>query len=143
MQFEISNNVPGNTYQWLNSETNISGATSSAFSAVSSGSYSVIVTNSNNCSATSNQLTVTVNQLPVAIITPQGTTIFCNGASVILTTNNQPLSTDFQWQNSGANIAGATLSAFSAISSGNNTVIVTNDNNCSATSLATTVTVNS
>ena len=138
-----ANTGAGFNYQWLNTGADISGATLSALSAVSSGIYSVIVTNSNNCSATSNQVTVTVNPLPLATITPLGSTTFCQGGSVQLGITNYELGNSYQWQNAGANITGATLSSFSAMSSGNYTVIATNSSNCSATSLATTVTVNS
>jgi gliding motility-associated-like protein len=54
------------TYQWYNGSTSILGATSPTFTASLGGSYSVLVTNSNGCQATSAPVTVTVNALPDA-----------------------------------------------------------------------------
>jgi hypothetical protein len=67
-----ANTGTGLTYQWKNNGTNITGATAVSFTATSSGSYTVVVTNSNGCSATSTQIPVssdiistpTFNQVP-------------------------------------------------------------------------------
>src|SRR5262249_9089447 len=65
-----ANTGSGLTYQWKKDGNNISGATSSSYSATTSGSYKVIVTNSNSCSDSSSAVTVTVNSLPTASATP-------------------------------------------------------------------------
>ena len=59
-----ANTGAGLSYQWQNSGINITGATSSNYNATASGNYSVVVTNSINCSAISNSTSVTVNPLP-------------------------------------------------------------------------------
>jgi hypothetical protein len=56
-----ANTGTGLSYQWKNNGTNISGATAASYTANASGSYTVVVTNSNNCSATSAATLVTVN----------------------------------------------------------------------------------
>ncbi len=48
------------TYQWLLNGSNISGATTGSYTAMQSGSYSLMVTDTNGCMAVSNGLTVTV-----------------------------------------------------------------------------------
>jgi hypothetical protein len=48
------------TYQWLLNGSNISGATANTYTATQSGSYSLMVTDSNGCSAVSTPLTLTI-----------------------------------------------------------------------------------
>jgi len=79
-------------------------------------------------------ITITVNQLPTATITPNGVTTFCHGDSVILTAS---ANSSYLWSNN------ATTQSIIASSSGDYSVIVTGGNGCSATSLPTSVTVNS
>ncbi|MEO8768716.1 MAG: T9SS type A sorting domain-containing protein [Ferruginibacter sp.] len=59
-----ANTGTGLSYQWQIGTVNITGATSSSFVASVSGSYTVIVTNANGCSATSAAVVVTSNPLP-------------------------------------------------------------------------------
>ncbi|MFT7452904.1 MAG: hypothetical protein ACI9VN_003640, partial [Patescibacteria group bacterium] len=51
------------TYQWLLNGTEITGATSSVFTASENGDYSVFVTGSNGCSNTSAEMTVTLTDV--------------------------------------------------------------------------------
>jgi hypothetical protein len=141
-----ANTGTGLTYQWKLDGGNYTGtgATSSSITANASGNYTVIVTNSSNCSTTSSATTVTVNSLPIATITPATATTFCQGGSVVLNANTGTGLT-YQWKLDGGNYTGtgAISSSITANASGNYTVIVTNSSNCSTTSSATTVTVNS
>jgi len=129
----------GILYQWNNSAGAIAGATSATYIATTAGSYSVAVTNSNKCSATSAPKVVIVNTLPTATVTANGATTFCQGGNVSLTTSGGTL---YQWNNAAGPIAGATNSTYAAITTGSYTVKVTNANNCFAISAATAVTVN-
>jgi hypothetical protein len=52
------------SHQWFIGGSSISGATTSTYTATTAGSYTVQVTNSNGCSATSATLAVAVNALP-------------------------------------------------------------------------------
>jgi gliding motility-associated-like protein len=109
------------------------GATTQSINITGSGSNTVTITDVNGCSATSSATTVTVNALPTATITPGGATTFCAGGSVNLTA---PLSSSYLWS------TGAATQSINITSSGSNTVTITDVNGCSATSSATTVTVN-
>ncbi|HEY0160933.1 MAG TPA: ELWxxDGT repeat protein, partial [Thermoanaerobaculia bacterium] len=117
----------GTSYLWSN------GATTRDITVSASGNYSVTVTNANGCSATSSATSVMVNPLPTATVTPLGATTFCEGGSVTLRASE---GTSYLWSN------GATTRDITVSASGNYSVTVTNANGCSATSSATTVTVN-
>jgi hypothetical protein len=134
-----ANTGTGLTYQWFNNATAISGATSASFTATTSGSYTVVVTNASTCSSTSTASVVTMNSLPTASITPATATTFCQGGSVILNANTGAGLT-YQWRLNGNPISGATLSSYTANASGSYTVVVTNASACSSTSTAVVVT---
>jgi len=136
-----ANTGTGLSYQWRLNGTNISGATGVSYTANSSGSYTVVVTNASGCSATSTTTVVTVNALPTATITPANTTTFCQGGSVVLNANTGTGLT-YQWRLNGTIITGATSASYTANASGSYTVVVTNASGCSATSTTTVVTVN-
>lgn len=59
-----ANSGAGLTYQWRNNGNNISSATNASYIANATGSYSVVVTNSIGCTATSTATAVTVNPIP-------------------------------------------------------------------------------
>ena len=118
----------GYTYTWSN------GATTQSIATSASGSFSVTVTDGNGCSATSAPSVVTVNALPATpSISAGGPTTFCAGGSVTLTA---PAGYTYAWSN-GANTQAVTIN-----NSGSYSVTVTDANGCSATSVATGVTVN-
>lgn len=135
-----ANTGTGLTYQWMNSGSPISGATTATYAATASGNYAVVVTNSNNCSATSTAIPVTVNTVN-ANVTANGPTTFCTGGSVVISVPSGASQT-YQWKLNGNNITGATGTNYTAAASGNYTVLVTNTGNgCSATSAAMVITV--
>lgn len=115
------------SYAWSN------GATTSSISPTTTGNYSVTVTDNHGCTNTSASTSVTVNALPTATITPSGATTFCAGGSVTLTAS---AGTSYSWSN------GATTPSITVTTTGSYTVTVTNASGCSATSAATSVTVN-
>ena len=117
------------SYLWSNN------ATTQSISATTSGSYTVTLTNALGCSTTSLPVAVTVFATPTATITAGGATTFCQGGNVTLNANvGSGLS--YQWNNFTNN---QTLVVSAA---GPYTVTVTDANGCSATSTATTITVN-
>ena len=139
--FFTANSGTGLTYQWLNNGSNIPGANTADFTATSAGSYAVIVQNSNGCSASSTANSVTVNPLPTATTSPTGTTTFCQGNSVTINTNTGS-GLSYQWQNNGVSISGANSSSYLANSTGSYAVVITDNNGCSQSSSSTAVTVN-
>jgi len=121
------------SYQWYKDGTAIVGATDSSLSASASGSYRVLVGNASGCSQLSTATAIVVNALPTATMSASGSTTFCQGDSVVL---SAPAGYSYLWSN------GATTQSISAKTAGSYTVTLTNANGCSATSAATSVTVN-
>lgn len=116
----------GNSYLWSN------GASTQSITVANAGSYTVTVDQGNACINTSAASVVSVNPLPVAVITAGGPTSFCEGGSVILTASG---GTSYLWS------TGAATTSINTSAGGNYSVMVTDANNCSATSSATTVNV--
>jgi len=119
----------GSTYLWSN------GATTPGINVISSGNYTVRVTDANGCqSVASVPIIVTVNALPVPTINAGGPTTFCDGGSVTLTSST---GTGYLWS------TGATTASINITTSGSYTVRVTDAYGCqSAASAATMVNVN-
>ncbi|WP_111000642.1 Ig-like domain-containing protein [Taibaiella soli] len=132
----------GYTYQWLQNNTPISGATSLQYAAKTTGSYTVNVYNASNCFGTSVAKAVSVNPLDVTV-TPSGSLSFCTGSNVVLsvlTASNQT----YQWMNNGASISGETNASYTANATGNYSVAVSNSvSGCNRTSTVQVVTVGS
>ncbi len=101
--------------------------------------YRAVITSGACVAGTSSIATVTVKPTPsTPSVSAGGPTIFCQGGSVLLTSN---AATDNQWYKDNILINGATNPTYSATMAGDYTVIVT-INGCSSTSNALTVTVN-
>jgi hypothetical protein len=130
----------GYTYTWYNGSNIIAGATTSLYTATTSGVYTVVITNG-PCVATSVSRTVVVNPLPAAAITAAGPTALCNGGVVVLNANTGAGLT-YQWRLGVANIPGATSASYTAAATGNYSVVVSNGT-CSNTSGDIAVTVSS
>ena len=113
------------TYSWTNS------ATSQNLSSLAAGTYTVTVTDANNCTAAS---TATINPAPSAVTASAvATQIVCNGGtgSIALTASGGTGTLTFAWSNS------ATSQNLSGLSAGTYTVTVTDANLCAATANAT------
>lgn len=132
----------GATYTWFNNGTAIAGATAATYTANASGSYTAVAT-ANACpSAASAATTVTINAAPATpTFTASGNTVFCNGGTVTFTATSTTPGVTYQWFNNGTALANATNATYTASASGSYTVNAL-ANGCSATSAATTVTVN-
>ncbi len=108
----------GQSYLWSN------GSTSSSINVSSPGSYSVQVTNTDNCTAASTAINVT-SLLAVASITPSGSTLLCPGNNVNL---NASSGSAWLWSN------GATTQTISVNQAGNYSVTIINSNGCTEVS---------
>jgi hypothetical protein len=118
-------------YQWKKDGDNI-GTDSPTYVASAAGVYTVVVTGVCG-SATSDPATVTVNANPAApTITPLSSTAFCPGGNVILRSSY-----------ASGNIWNTTAATqdITVADAGSYTVVYTDANGCSATSLPLTVTV--
>ncbi len=136
-----SSTASGNTYQWRNGGSAISGATSSTYTATQTGTYTVTVTNG-TCVATSNAISVSATgNGPTPVITTHGAASFCSGGNVILTTQ-QASGNTYQWRLNGTALSGATSYAYTAYMNGAMTVTVTNGG-CSTTSAPVNISVGS
>jgi hypothetical protein len=120
-------------YQWKLNGVNIAGATGSTYSANTSGSYTVLVTNANGCSLLSPAFTVASVTLPSATITPASSPTFCQGESVVL---SAPAGSSYLWSN------GAMTQSITVSQAGTYHVTVTNSSGCSVTSAPQLVVVN-
>jgi hypothetical protein len=105
-------------------------ATTATIAASTSGTYTVTVTNANDCTNSTSSV-VTVNSLPTAVITADGPTTFCQGGSVTLTASG---GNGYLWSNL------ATGASISVTTEGTYDVTVTNAGGCT-NSAGTTVTV--
>ncbi|MEO8147855.1 MAG: PQQ-dependent sugar dehydrogenase [Bacteroidia bacterium] len=129
----------GLTYQWYKNNVVIAGAVSSSYTTTVNGTYKVVVTKTGGCSATSNSVQVTF--APTAKITASGPTTFCAGGSVVFNATTGTGLT-YLWKRNNVNIAGATVSSYTATQAGTYKVKITNANGCTKTSNALTVTIN-
>lgn len=129
----------GTGNQWSRNGTPINGATNATYSATTSGSYTVVAT-VGCASAPSAATVVTVNAIPAApSITPGGSTTFCEGGSVTLTSS---IGAGNQWYRNGLALGGQTGTATIAATSGFYTVTTTANGCPSPQSSYVFVTVN-
>jgi hypothetical protein len=139
----LSANVTGGSgnfsYVWRNFGNIVAGS-GSTLVVSSPGFYTVRVTdNTNICSRTSAGFAVSVS--PTAGLVISGPLSFCTGNNVLFTVDSAANYT-FQWKESGVNIFGSTLSNYTATTSGNYSVEVTDISlACSLISDTQTVTV--
>jgi hypothetical protein len=111
----------GYTYQWYRSSIAVSGATSSAFSATTSGNYKVELSNNGCAPKTSLSTTATINTAPSAVITK-----IVNGyAYNTLRATGTGTGVSYQWHKNDTAIAGATVRDYIATTSGSYRVMVT------------------
>lgn len=129
----------GLNYQWLESGTVITGATSSSYTASTAGSYTVQVSSAANCVAPSAPTVITVNPTPVVTLNIPAAASFCAGDSLLLTTTNAALA--YQWLDNGNAISGATNDHYTVLTAGDYSVSITDANGCSGTSPMTAINV--
>ena len=103
---------------------------------LSAGSYSVIVTDANNCSETSG--TITVNEPSAIVLSSIVTSVFCSGGNTgeidLTVSGGTPLYT-YLWSN------GAITQDINALAIGAYTVTVTDANGCTASHSTTVISI--
>ncbi|MFN8154104.1 MAG: gliding motility-associated C-terminal domain-containing protein [Bacteroidia bacterium] len=122
IDLSVAGGTPGYSYQWSN------GSTNEDLINLSAGSYTVTVTDVNNCVSTQ---TFTVNQPQAALSAAETiSSVNCNGgqdASITLSINGGSTPYTFNWSN------GALTQDITGISAGIYTVMITDVNGCTLT----------
>jgi gliding motility-associated-like protein len=118
------------TYSWSNGSSTTTPALSNTITGLCAGSYTVTVTDANNCTLSA---TVTITEPPVLVATATGVNVTCNGlcngtATVVVTGGNG--GNIFDWTGSPVGDGTATISG---LCPGTYTVTVTDINGCTDT----------
>jgi ELWxxDGT repeat protein len=130
----------GYTYQWKKNGISIPRETTSSYTAIATGVYSVAVNNATGCSTTSTGISVAVTPAPLATVAIAGPTTFCEGKNVLLKAITGTGYT-YQWKKNGINIPAQTQSNYTATATGVYTLAVTSVEGCSTMSAGINVTV--
>lgn len=130
-----ANGQPGYVYQWLRNGTALSGATADTVFVTQPGNYSLVVTDTNNCSAVIGPLAVSQLPLPSLVITANGPTNFCLGDTVQLQVQ-AAANQSYQWFRNLTALPNDTLPQLQVAQSGSFSVRVTGANGCVAQSTA-------
>lgn len=128
-----SGSGPRQTYRWFNGPLQITGVAIDQFKARTTGSYSVLVADSNGCEKRSTSVSLTVNSLPSVGTILSGPAAFCEGGSVVI---GVPSATNhtYQWYRNSAGVAGA-AATYTTNTGGSYQVLVTNTStSCKSTS---------
>jgi hypothetical protein len=134
----VTLSVPYNedfVYSWKPEGTNISVSDSSNFAAKFTGTYIAEVTNSKaNCSTSSTPVVITVRNAPLSpTIQYTGPKTFCQGDSTVMSVSNTS-GYSYQWKLNGGAV-GANSNQYIARSSGNYSLVVSNSDGCSVSSI--------
>lgn len=125
--------VAGYSYEWNRGGVSLSaGVDNIQYNAGAAGSYRLVVTDLNGCSAASDVYKLRVISQPSANIVAYGSTNITNSGSVLLSANNNP-AFSYQWYKDGNPVSGANLREYTATSTGTYTVAVSR-NFCTAVS---------
>lgn len=129
-----SNQLPGIKLNWLKNDFP-TGDTNAYVWYNKAGQYSVIQTNTQGCSDTSNAIVVSVNPNPVSKISGESVQNYCFKAGQVL----DLIATDtalyyYQWQKGGQNILAANSFKFQVTETGKYRLVVRNQFGCADTS---------
>ncbi|MCK4922555.1 MAG: VCBS repeat-containing protein, partial [Bacteroidales bacterium] len=118
------------SYQWKRNG-GVTGTDTSVFVAKTSGSYSLEVSNSTGCTSTStNTIDIIANPVPaIPTIGLTGATDFCDGESVEISVTDDPDMT-YQWMDGDITISGAISNTYTATTTGNYKLVITNSVAC-------------
>ncbi|HNQ78961.1 MAG TPA: hypothetical protein PKJ37_02465 [Acidobacteriota bacterium] len=123
-------------YQWIKDGVDIFGATGQQYYATESGTFSVRVSNSEGCTATSTGKSIVIHPLPVPIV--DGPSSGCD--LVVLSTGSFA---SYQWKKDGVDISGEVNQNYTATQSGTFSVRVITGDGCTGTSTGKSVEISS
>lgn len=127
-----------NSYQWFLNGSAMAGATSQQLSVNSAGDYTLQVSSSNGCTATSTPTTVTLLTATTPSITStNGQFSFCQGQS--LTLEATPGLPNYQWYLNNTLISGENAATLVVTQTGSYTVNVGSANGCNTSSAPTII----
>lgn len=133
--------APGLTYAWLKDGQLLSGQQSPNLLSSGPGIYRLLVTNANNCTDTSNNITVIELPAVQAQITAMGSTNFCAGTQLVLKANTAP-GYSYQWLKDGLLLAAQNADSLVVTQAGAYRVVITNLQGCVDSAAAVMVQVN-
>lgn len=125
------------TYDWSNNGAQNPDTDPEDLSGISSGTYTVTVTDSNGCTATNSSTVTNSNSLSLSRTI---TNVLCNGqatGAIDLTVNNGTGPYTYDWSNNGAQNPDTDPQDLSGLTAGTYTVTVTDANGCTGTNSAT------
>lgn len=114
-------------YVWYENGVQVAGNNTNQYTATMEGSYYATVTDLNGCVGNTPPLILSYAPLPDAQVTPNGSTVICEGENVMLMASG---GNTYQWYLDGNLLNGETNPTIPAVASGNYTVIV--NNSCGA-----------
>jgi hypothetical protein len=132
-----ANTGSGLSYQWNLNGNVIPGATNSTYLVTNAGNYTVVVTQTSGCSATSNTVTASGTSY---VITASGSTTICAASTVALSAPTGLLYT-YQWYRNGTAISGGTNATLNAGTDGTYYCKIFNVLGCTGNSTSLVVSV--
>ncbi|MBL4587182.1 MAG: T9SS type A sorting domain-containing protein, partial [Flavobacteriales bacterium] len=128
------------SYQWQESESDISGENTSELTALQTGDYTIEVEDANGCISISDAISVTVLALPDASVTNTQPTTVCQGETVVIS-GIQNANNSYQWFDDALLLTGEDVFELTALASGEYHVNVVAQNGCELGSDTVDVTV--
>ena len=132
--------IGATSYQWYRNNVEISGATSSTYSASTAGNYTVSYFNDTCVSKMSKSVTVTVGStLTHSVSISSSANNVCSGVNVTFTATATNGGATYQWKKNGSVISGATASTYTYAPANNDIITceTTTSNACASPSTAT------
>lgn len=151
MQLNAGNVARGSTLQWQLNGVDIAGATDSVYVVPNTlvgdapaGNYSVMANNPVACpvNVRSELFLLKINDLP-AVNIQSATNAFCDGSTLMITSQTTTPTPNYQWLRDGQPIASATIGGYSASDPGSYSLRVTDPIGCQGVSTPLNITRNS
>lgn len=120
----------GSAHQWFMDGEAIEGATSSTYTAMEAGMYSVSLTTEGACEYTSESVHVSINPLPEFTFTATADQICAGGSTTLMVEGAYP----FQWYRNGEAIGGNGQTSLEVSQAGSYRVEVRGENGCTVLS---------
>jgi hypothetical protein len=124
------------TYQWMDGDLNVGGATTNTYTATTTGDYKLRITSGDGCIVETQVVGVIADPAPTPpTIGYSGSLEFCDTDSIMLSVSDNPNYT-YEWQKNGG-VVGTDHSSYKVIESGDYRVKVQNLGDCSVMSVNT------